>query len=185
MDVDQAALQPQQGGDGKINSFMVSGARFDVDSRYTLIKPIGHGAYGVVCSAMDNLTGERVAIKKINKAFEHLTDTKRTLREVKILRHFNHENVIRIKVSALKTCLPWRPWPATYNMYMHVHVHVHIAHCTFAVSSPLQSGSVPVAHLVRALPSCAASPSTPRGFRRTFCGPPRWRSSRTFTSSPS
>ena len=82
-----------------IHSFMVSGARFDVDSRYTLIKPIGSGAYGVVCSAQDNQTGEKVAIKKINKAFEHLTDTKRTLREVKILRHFNHENVIRIKVS--------------------------------------------------------------------------------------
>jgi len=81
----------------KINSFMVCGTRFDVDSRYTLIKPIGSGAYGVVCSALDNHTGEKVAIKKINKAFEHLTDTKRTLREVKILRHFNHENVIRIK----------------------------------------------------------------------------------------
>ena len=80
-----------------MNAFMVCGTRFDVDSRYTLIKPIGHGAYGVVCSALDNVTGEKVAIKKINKAFEHLTDTKRTLREVKILRHFNHENVIRIK----------------------------------------------------------------------------------------
>ena len=79
------------------------GTRFDVDSRYTLIKPIGSGAYGVVCSALDNQTGEKVAIKKINKAFDHLTDTKRTLREVKILRHFNHENVIRIKV-----CLPKR-----------------------------------------------------------------------------
>mmetsp|Transcript_35970 Transcript_35970/g.94614 ORF Transcript_35970/g.94614 Transcript_35970/m.94614 type:complete len:413 (+) Transcript_35970:54-1292(+) len=83
--------------DYKINSFMVCGTRFDVDSRYTLIKPIGSGAYGVVCSALDNHTGEKVAIKKINKAFDHLTDTKRTLREVKILRHFNHENVIRIK----------------------------------------------------------------------------------------
>lgn len=69
-----------------------------VDSRYQLVKPIGHGAYGVVCSAIDQTTGEKVAIKKINKAFEHLTDTKRTLREIKILRHFNHENVIRIKV---------------------------------------------------------------------------------------
>jgi len=76
---------------------MVCGTRFDVDSAYTLVKPIGHGAYGVVCSAVDNATGEKVAIKKINKAFEHLTDTKRTLREIKILRHFNHENVIRIK----------------------------------------------------------------------------------------
>jgi len=103
MEVDQqgGAPPPQQPGQPgqpvQINSFMVSGCRFDVDSRYTLIKPIGHGAYGVVCSALDNLTGEKVAIKKINKAFDHLTDTKRTLREVKILRHFNHENVIRIK----------------------------------------------------------------------------------------
>ena len=79
--------------------------RFDVDARYTLIKPIGHGAYGVVCSALDNQTGEKVAIKKINKAFDHLTDTKRTLREVKILRHFNHENVIRIKVSSRAACV--------------------------------------------------------------------------------
>ena len=85
--------------DRKINSFMVCGTRFDVDGRYTLVKPIGHGAYGVVCSAVDNSTGEKVAIKKINKAFDHVTDTKRTLREIKILRHFNHENIIRIKVS--------------------------------------------------------------------------------------
>lgn len=84
-------------GDRRINSFMVCGTRFDVDARYTLIKPIGHGAYGVVCSAQDNQTGEMVAIKKINRAFDHLTDTKRTLREIRILRHFNHENVIRIK----------------------------------------------------------------------------------------
>ena len=81
----------------KINAFMVCGTRFDVDSRYTLVKPIGHGAYGVVCSAHDNVTGEKVAIKKINRAFDHLTDTKRTLREIRILRHFTHENVIRIK----------------------------------------------------------------------------------------
>lgn len=106
MEVDQSSSQADEAQPAnKINSFMVSGARFDVDSRYTLIKPIGHGAYGVVCSALDNLTGEKVAIKKINKAFEHLTDTKRTLREVKILRHFNHENVIRIKVSTLSLSL--------------------------------------------------------------------------------
>ena len=95
-----AASSTATSGDArKINSFMVCGTRFDVEGRYTLLKPIGHGAYGVVCSAMDNTTGEKVAIKKINKAFEHLTDTKRTLREIKILQHFQHENVIRIRRS--------------------------------------------------------------------------------------
>uniref|UniRef100_A0A7S2JNX2 Mitogen-activated protein kinase n=1 Tax=Cyanoptyche gloeocystis TaxID=77922 RepID=A0A7S2JNX2_9EUKA len=79
------------------HSFMVCGTRFDVDTRYTLIKPIGQGAYGVVCSAHDSLTGEKVAIKKITKAFEHLTDLKRTLREIKLLRHFDHENIISIR----------------------------------------------------------------------------------------
>ena len=92
-----AAASSTSGDERKINSFMVCGTRFDVEGRYTLLKPIGHGAYGVVCSAMDNTTGEKVAIKKINKAFEHLTDTKRTLREIKILQHFQHENVIRIR----------------------------------------------------------------------------------------
>mmetsp|Transcript_26828 Transcript_26828/g.43816 ORF Transcript_26828/g.43816 Transcript_26828/m.43816 type:complete len:375 (+) Transcript_26828:122-1246(+) len=79
------------------HSFLVCGTRFDVDTRYALIKPIGQGAYGVVCSAHDALTDEKVAIKKITKAFDHLTDIKRTLREIKLLRHFDHENIIAIK----------------------------------------------------------------------------------------
>lgn len=37
--------------------------------------------------------GKMVAIKKIEKAFEHKIFTKRTLRELKILRLLNHENV--------------------------------------------------------------------------------------------
>lgn len=31
-----------------VHSVMVSGTRFDVDKKYKIIKPIGHGAYGVV-----------------------------------------------------------------------------------------------------------------------------------------
>eukprot|EP00735_Rhodelphis_limneticus_P015118 TRINITY_DN9278_c0_g1::TRINITY_DN9278_c0_g1_i1::g.13289::m.13289 TRINITY_DN9278_c0_g1::TRINITY_DN9278_c0_g1_i1::g.13289 ORF type:complete len:471 (+),score=49.41,sp/P42525/ERK1_DICDI/60.68/3e-153,Pkinase/PF00069.20/1.4e-75,Pkinase_Tyr/PF07714.12/1.3e-34,Kdo/PF06293.9/7.8e-07,Kinase-like/PF14531.1/1.5e+02,Kinase-like/PF14531.1/0.048 TRINITY_DN9278_c0_g1_i1:124-1413(+) len=80
-----------------VHSFMVCGVRFDVDTRYTLLKPIGQGAYGVVCSAQDNESGDKVAIKKVPKAFRHLMDSKRILREIKLLRHFNHENVITLK----------------------------------------------------------------------------------------
>lgn len=46
-------------------------------------------------SALDNLTNQRVAIKKISP-FEHQTYCQRTLREIKILLRFNHENIIGI-----------------------------------------------------------------------------------------
>jgi len=37
------------------------------------------------------------AIKKIENAFEHITFTKRTLRELRILRHLQHENLIDVR----------------------------------------------------------------------------------------
>lgn len=51
---------------------------------------IGKGSYGVVCSAIDNFTGEKVAIKKINNVFEHVSDATRILREIKLLRLLKH-----------------------------------------------------------------------------------------------
>lgn len=64
-----------------------------IKSRYSLIRPIGHGAYGVVISALDKETGEKVAIKKISRAFEDPVDAKRILREIKLMKKFSHENV--------------------------------------------------------------------------------------------
>ncbi|OMJ87558.1 hypothetical protein SteCoe_10737 [Stentor coeruleus] len=79
----------------------VMGSNFILDRRYTVLNTIGSGAYGVVVSAHDSITGENVAIKKIEKAFEHATFAKRTLRELKILRLLSHENIIRIKTIQL------------------------------------------------------------------------------------
>lgn len=70
---------------------------FELPSYYRVIRPIGKGAYGVVVAAKDTRTGEKVAIKKIPTAFAHQTDTKRTLREIKILTRLRHENLICIK----------------------------------------------------------------------------------------
>jgi len=53
----------EQGNTG-IHSFMVSGHRFDVYMRYHLMRTLGQGAYGVVCSALDIATNRKVAIKK-------------------------------------------------------------------------------------------------------------------------
>uniref|UniRef100_A0A8D0NZ07 mitogen-activated protein kinase n=1 Tax=Sus scrofa TaxID=9823 RepID=A0A8D0NZ07_PIG len=48
-----------------------------------------------LCSAYDNVNKVRVAIKKISP-FEHQTYCQRTLREIKILLRFRHENIIGI-----------------------------------------------------------------------------------------
>jgi len=74
----------------------VRGQVFDVGPRYTGLSYIGEGAYGMVCMALDAMSGQRVAIKKISP-FEHQTYCQRTLREIKILSRFNHENIINIQ----------------------------------------------------------------------------------------
>lgn len=70
---------------------------FEIDTKYIPIKPIGRGAYGVVCSSVNKETNEKVAIKKIKNAFENRVDALRTLRELKLLRHLRHGNVIALK----------------------------------------------------------------------------------------
>ncbi|KAL4138845.1 hypothetical protein PRIC2_002348 [Phytophthora ramorum] len=77
-------------------SFVVAGTNFQIDEKYKFIKVIGRGAYGVVISAENTETNEKVAVKKISRAFEDLVDAKRILREIKLLQHFDHENVITI-----------------------------------------------------------------------------------------
>lgn len=77
--------------------YKVKGTTFEVDDReYRLQYAVGSGAYGTVCSAVDVRTNERVAIKKVNNAFVEV-DTRRILREIKLLKHFRHENIISLK----------------------------------------------------------------------------------------
>jgi len=78
-------------------SYMVHGTKFEVPRQYTVLEPVGQGAYGIVCAAQDEVTSEHIAIKKIENAFEHITFTKRTLRELRILRHLRHENLIDVR----------------------------------------------------------------------------------------
>ena len=66
-------------------------------TKYVAMATIGSGAYGVVCAALDKKTKEKVAIKKIPNAMDMSVIAKRTFREIKILRHFKHENIVGIK----------------------------------------------------------------------------------------
>lgn len=83
------------------NTYMVLGSKFEVDKRYEIIDPVGSGAYGVVVASKDleaeDPENNLVAIKKIEKAFEHKVFAQRTLRELKIMRLLQHDNVIGVK----------------------------------------------------------------------------------------
>jgi len=69
---------------------------------YSLIQHLGRGAYGEVWAAREKRgdnkkEGDKVAIKKISNCFVQATEAKRILRELRILRHLSHANVIRIR----------------------------------------------------------------------------------------
>uniref|UniRef100_A0A665T8Y6 mitogen-activated protein kinase n=1 Tax=Echeneis naucrates TaxID=173247 RepID=A0A665T8Y6_ECHNA len=75
-------------------SLEVQKTTWDVPERYASLRPIGSGAYGTVCSAIDEKTKEKVAIKKLYRPFQSLIHAKRAYRELRLLRHIRHENVI-------------------------------------------------------------------------------------------
>mmetsp|Transcript_19023 Transcript_19023/g.31727 ORF Transcript_19023/g.31727 Transcript_19023/m.31727 type:complete len:653 (-) Transcript_19023:506-2464(-) len=83
-----------QSGTGSIG--FDSFEKWKVGERYNLIKILGHGSYGQVAEAYDKVKKQKVAIKCITNVFDQEIDTKRILREVCILRHLKHENVIRL-----------------------------------------------------------------------------------------
>jgi len=78
------------------HSFPAGKHTFTIDTRYSMIRVVGSGAYGVVISASDATTDKNVAIKMVPRAFNDEIDAKRILREIKLLKHFRHENVVRI-----------------------------------------------------------------------------------------
>lgn len=62
--------------------YIVWKTQFLVDDRYQLLRALGRGAYGIVVSARDSISGQKVAIKKISAVFENPIVAWRTLREV-------------------------------------------------------------------------------------------------------
>jgi len=73
---------------------------WEVPSKYINLTPVGSGAYGQVCSAMDSESRSsdgnvvKVAIKKIARPFQSAVHAKRSYRELRMLKHMNHENIV-------------------------------------------------------------------------------------------
>uniref|UniRef100_A0A672R497 mitogen-activated protein kinase n=1 Tax=Sinocyclocheilus grahami TaxID=75366 RepID=A0A672R497_SINGR len=67
---------------------------WEVPERYRDMKQVGTGAYGTVCYAFDRRTGAKVAIKKLHRPFQSDLFAKRAYRELRLLKHMKHDNVI-------------------------------------------------------------------------------------------
>lgn len=77
--------KPYRNHNAKWKVTTISKQRFEIYDKYEIIdvsnfssNSVGQGAYGIVVAAKDK--DELVAIKKIDKAFEHKIFAKRTLR---------------------------------------------------------------------------------------------------------
>ncbi|WOL19515.1 cyclin-dependent kinase F-4-like isoform X4 [Canna indica] len=64
--------------------------------RYKLIKEVGDGTFGTVWRAINKLSGEVVAIKKMKRKYYSWEECI-NLREVKSLRRMNHPNIVKLK----------------------------------------------------------------------------------------
>lgn len=107
----QEHSQPTVVGAHKV--YMINGSPFEVPKHYTVVKHLGLGAYGVVVSAVDERTGEKVAIKKCRDVFRDVEDGKRVLREIALMRYFDHENLL-----PLITILPPLQGPRFRDVYV-------------------------------------------------------------------
>lgn len=89
-------IAPSHALDNQWHTFKANDVKFIVDTKYKPRRIKGLGAYGIVISASNTEANTNVAIKKVSSAFTDLVDARRVLREVKLLRHFHHENIIQI-----------------------------------------------------------------------------------------
>ena len=85
-------------GDNRL--WQVADSTFKLPKNYEVIKLIGSGTNGKIVSARDTNEPEGedlVAIKKMDKVFDHKTIARRTLRELRIIRLLQHENLLAVR----------------------------------------------------------------------------------------
>jgi mitogen-activated protein kinase 1/3 len=116
----QLTIDKQERIDVQLVPKIIQNETFFIQDRYIIQEVVGRGSYGMVVSGFDSNTQTTVAIKKCSKVFPTgqaeeilrqnsdqkmsksalLRQTlipKRILREMKILTHLNHPNIINLK----------------------------------------------------------------------------------------
>ncbi|KAJ5288971.1 hypothetical protein N7478_002001 [Penicillium angulare] len=75
----------------------IMGMKFETPERYYELEPVGIGVSGLVCSSKDMFTRKTVAIKKLAEPFKSAVVAKHMFREIKLLKHLQHDNIIHLK----------------------------------------------------------------------------------------
>merc|ERR1719486_1264677 len=78
------------------NTASADAASFKIPARYKFTKLLGSGSYGVVASFYDGGRGRDVAIKRVKRVFDNFLVLRRTLREIRLMSHFRHPNLMRL-----------------------------------------------------------------------------------------
>ncbi|CAK8992647.1 unnamed protein product, partial [Durusdinium trenchii] len=68
---------------------------FTLPETWRPVKILGSGSYATV--AAFEAHGKKLAVKKVRRIFDHPLLALRTLREVKLLAHFQHPNILRLQ----------------------------------------------------------------------------------------
>eukprot|EP01084_Bolivina_argentea_P274282 467450_1 len=79
----------------------------EVFELYEWLKPIkllGEGSYATVYSVIDERSDKTYAIKKNKDIFINVSDAIRVLREIKLMTHFNHPNIMRLHGVIMPKC---------------------------------------------------------------------------------
>jgi len=95
------------------------GITFAVDPRYVIRCHVGQGAQGVIWSAVDmqSPTQNEVAVKKMANALDEVLASKRLLRELRLLRHLKHENIVALTDIMLPPSTNVLLWKDVYVVY--------------------------------------------------------------------
>jgi mitogen-activated protein kinase 1/3 len=79
-----------------MSQVMVSGEPFDINSGYEAKVVVGQGGFGLVLAVSDS-NGCHFAIKKVGDAFADCVDGKRLLREILVMKHLCHPNILSLE----------------------------------------------------------------------------------------
>jgi len=93
-------------------SVMLDFTPFLVSARYSDLRLLARGSYGVVARATDGVTKQPVAIKKVHSAFDTTADARHLLREIRLLRHMRHPHVLPL--LDLDAPIEYKNWADVY-----------------------------------------------------------------------